>query len=140
MIKYVVNMGQYQYPILLKKSIIYNIIRYVKNGSRKEVRARVTTLIEVNYLKYLINILYSNVELASVFPVLGGAHIGPDVLCRILQNQFEMLLINGCRCFLNVRYENSAYGVDGYYYLKCSSSFFKACKNVSNEFDLSFFS
>lgn len=139
MTTYKIGIKECHFPILLTKSILYNVIKYTRKNRRKTIPIEITALVEIRYINYLLKIFYNNKEFSMAYQLPQTGHIDLENLCKIFKLQFNMLLIDGDKCFDSVRIKKIN-GIETKYLFKCSSEFFSACHNLTDKFDLSFFS
>lgn len=138
MIKYRIDIINDQLPVLLTKSILYKLICHINKSCSFLVKIEMESLLEVQYIKYLIRVFKSNDEYLTAFHILGNRSLNKKTICNIFAKQFEMLTINGYKCFDKVKVESLNKG-----YLRfdfnCSQLFYYACHNVIKTFDMSNF-
>lgn len=73
---YKIEMKESQLPVLLTKSILYNLIHRIGNHRRLESRIEAEALLEIPYIKYrkheIIRIYESSIIFDTIAPNQGG--------------------------------------------------------------------
>lgn len=135
---YKIDMGDYEFPVLLNKSILYHIIQQVRMFHKTFFQIEIGVLIEGQYIKYLMNIFHSNEEYLAAFQIAAGTSFDIEILYMIFMEQFNRLFIDECKCFVKVKMiKLSSFNLR--YFFKCSQEFYNACHNEIGTFDLTWF-
>lgn len=100
---YKIEMKESQLPVLLTKSILYNLIHRIGNHRRLESRIEAEALLEIPYIKYLLDVFRSNPEFFTAFHIPAEVCLNPEVIYRLFTDQFQMLTMDGEKCFEQVK-------------------------------------
>ena len=134
---YKIEMKESALPVLLTKSILYNLIRCVGNHRRLESRIEAEALVEIPYIKYLLDVFRSNPEFFTAFHIPAEVCLDAEVLYRLFTDQFQMLTMDGEKCFEQVKMLKQDSRIK--YCFKCSIHFYRVCNSDSKALDLSSF-
>ena len=120
--QYKIDMKEYPFPVLITKSILYKLIQWIEKHQKIVLKVKGEALVETQYMKYQI----PSADLPEA-----------EVIYRLFADQFQMLTIDGSRCFDQVKVKKRYLGIR--YDFKCSAEFYQVCQEHSEELDLSFF-
>lgn len=135
--KYKIDMKEYPFPVLITKSILYKLIQWIEKRRKIVLKVKGEALVETQYMKYLLTVFRSNQEFFMVFQIPLGDLPEAEVIYHLLADQFQMLTIDGSKCFEQVKVKKRYSGMR--YDFKCSAKFYRVCQGHSEELDLSFF-
>ncbi len=126
-------------PILITEDILKNVIVQIGTKHSKQIELEWSTVVDIPYFKYLINVFRSNPEYARIFKVVQKIeHNEIEVICSALRSQFEMLQMDDKSCFDKVKLKRvNKYII--YYVFICSSGFYQVCHEDIGNIDTSRF-
>lgn len=134
---YKIDMKESQQPVLVTKSILYNLIYRIGNHRRHALKIEVEALVEMPYIKYLLDVFHSNLEFFTAFQIPEGICLDAEVIYRLFTDQFQMLTMDGVKCFEQVKMLKQDGRIK--YCFKCSILFYRVCHSGSETLDLSSF-
>lgn len=134
---YKIDMKESQLPVLLTKSILYNLIHRIGNHRRHASMIEAEALVEMPYIKYLLDVFRSNPEFLTAFQIPAEVCLNPEVIYCLFTDQFQMLTMDGDKCFEKVKMLEQ----DGRirYCFKSSIHFYRVCNSDPKALDLSSF-
>lgn len=135
--QYKIDMKEYPFPVLITKSILYKLIQWIEKHQKIVLKVKGEALVETQYMKYLLMVFRSNQEFFLTFQIPSADLPEAEVIYRLFADQFQMLTIDGSRCFDQVKVKKRYLGIR--YDFKCSAEFYQVCQEHSEELDLSFF-
>lgn len=116
-----------QYPNLITESMLEKIIALIKVRRRRRIKMEFGSVIDIPYFKYLTNMIRSNPEYVQVFDIVQTEEQNnAEIVLAILKKQFEILLIDGKKCFDKVELITKGKCALGYIFI-CSSEFYWIC-------------
>lgn len=134
---YKIDMKESQLPVLLTKSILYNLIHCIGSHRRQASKIEVEALVEMPYIKYLLDVFRSNPEFFTAFQIPVAVCLNPEVIYRLFTDQFQMLTMDGEKCFEQVKMLKQDSRIK--YCFKCSIHFYRVCNSDPKALDLSSF-
>ena len=134
---YKIDMKESQLPVLLTKSILYNLIHCIGIHRRQASKIEVEALVEMPYIKYLLDVFRSNPEFFTAFQIPVAVCLNPEVIYRLFTDQFQMLTMDGEKCFEQVKMLKQDSRIK--YCFKCSIHFYRVCNSAPKALDLSSF-
>ena len=134
---YKIDMKESQLPVLLTKSILYNLIQRIGSQRRHASKIEAEALVEMPYIKYLLDVFRSNPEFFTVFQIPVEVCLNPEVIYRLFSDQFQMLTMDGEKCFEQVKMLKQDSRIK--YCFKCSIHFYRVCNSDPKALDLSSF-
>ena len=134
---YKIDMKESQLPVLLTKSILYNLIQRIGSQRRHASKIEAEALVEMPYIKYLLDVFRSNPEFFTVFKIPPEVCLDAEVIYRLFADQFLMLRMDGDKCFEQVKMLRQDAGIR--YCFQCSVNFYRVCHSDPGAFDLSSF-
>ena len=134
---YKIDMKESQLPVLLTKSILYNLIHCIGSHRRQASKIEVEALVEMPYIKYLLDVFRSNPEFFTAFQIPVAVCLNPEVIYRLFTDQFQMLTMDGDKCFEQVKMLKQDSRIK--YCFKCSIHFYRVCNSDPKALDLSSF-
>ncbi len=134
---YKIDMKESQLPVLLTKSILYNLIQRIGSQHRYASKIDAEALVEMPYIKYLLDVFRSNPEFFTVFKIPPEVCLDAEVIYRLFADQFQMLTMDGEKCFEQVKMLKQDSRIK--YCFKCSIHFYRVCNSDPKALDLSNF-
>lgn len=134
---YKIDMKESQLPVLLTKSILYNLIQRIGSQRRHASKIEAEALLEIPYIKYLLDVFRSNPEFFTAFQIPAAVCLNPEVIYRLFSDQFQMLTMDGEKCFEQVKMLKQDSRIK--YCFKCSIHFYRVCNSDPKALDLSSF-
>ena len=134
---YKIDMKESQLPVLLTKSILYNLIHCIGSQRRHASKIEAEALVEMPYIKYLLDVFRSNPEFFTVFQIPVEVCLNPEVIYCLFTDQFQMLTMDGEKCFEQVKMLKQDSRIK--YCFKCSIHFYRVCNSDPKALDLSSF-
>ena len=135
--EYKIDILEPEFPVLLTKSILYNLIWHIAKSRSHILKIEATAIIDVQYIRYLLNIFESNQEYLSIFPVPTGTGLNADVIYTVFMKQFRILVFKEHKCFDSVELEKK--NVEVRYCFICSAQFYDVCQQNPEVVDLNGF-
>lgn len=134
---YKIDMKESQLPVLLTKSIVYNLIQRIGSQRRHISKIEAEALVEMPYIKYLLDVFRSNPEFFAIFKIPPEVCLDAEVIYRLFADQFLMLRMDGDKCFEQVKMLKQDAGIR--YFFQCSANFYQVCHSNPEALDLSSF-
>lgn len=135
--RYKIGMKESQQPVLLTKSILYNLIHRIGNHRRHALKIEAEALVEMPYIKYLLDVFHSNPEFFTAFHIQEEICLDAEVIYRLFADQFQMLTMDGGKCFEQVKMLKQDAGI--WYCFQCSVNLYRVCHSDLKTLDLSSF-
>ncbi len=135
--EYKIDILEPEFPVLLTKSILYNLIWHIGRSRSHILKIEATAIIDVQYIRYLLNIFESNQEYLSIFRVSAGTDLSAKDIYTVFMKQFRILVFKEQRCFDSVELEMR--NVEVRYCFICSAQFYGVCQQNPEAVDLNGF-
>lgn len=124
-------------PILITEDILKNVIVQIGTKHSKQIDMEWSTVVDIPYFKYLMNVFQSNPEYAQIFNVAQKIECnGIEAICSAIRSQFEMLQIDDEYCFDRVELKRVNKYIIFYVFI-CSSGFYQVCHEDVGNIDIS---
>lgn len=134
---YKIDLKESRQPVLLTKSILYNLIQNIGKRRVYTSKIEVEALVEMPYIKYLLNVFRSNPEFFAAFHIPSKIRLDAEVIYCLFMDQFQMLTIDGNKCFEQVKMLKQDAAIR--YCFQCSVNFYQVCHNDPEALDLGSF-